>query len=126
MLRFHNEEAGSATGVPHPSEGLMPMLGTSGLQFVQCGTKRPASGLSDASMSNNIVRVGMSLSPTELIASYRLHAANCIEIARVLEPDRKLALLNIAQAWLNLAEQVAKNLNTVLVYETPIRSPDFE
>lgn len=68
----------------------------------------------------------MSLSPTELIASYRLHTANCIEIARDLEPDRKLALLNIAQAWLNLAEQVAKNLNTVLVYETPIRSPDFE
>jgi len=68
----------------------------------------------------------MSVSPSELIASYRLHAASCIEIARNLEPERKLALLNIAQAWLNLAEQVAKNLNTVLVYETPIRSPDFE
>jgi len=50
----------------------------------------------------------MSASPSELIASYRLHAANCIEIARDLEPDRKLALLNIAQAWLNLAEQIAK------------------
>jgi hypothetical protein len=94
--------------------------------FVHCGTKRPTSGLSDGSMSNNIVRVGMSLSPTELIASYRLHAAQCIEIARDLEPDRKLALLNIAQAWLNLAEQVAKNLDTVLVYETPVSSPDLK
>ena len=55
-----------------------------------------------------------------------MHAANCIEIARDLEPDRKLALLNIAQAWLNLAEQIAKNLDTVLVYETPVSPPDFE
>jgi hypothetical protein len=77
-------------------------------------------------MSNNIVRVGMSSSPSVLIASYRLNAATCIEIARDLEPDRKLALLNIAQAWLNLAEQIAKNLDTVLVYETPVSSPDFK
>jgi hypothetical protein len=62
------------------------------------------------------------LSPRELIASYRLHAANCIEIARELEPDRKLALLNIA----HLAEQIAKNLDTVLVYETPVSPTDFE
>jgi hypothetical protein len=40
----------------------------------------------------------MSVSPSELIASYRLYAANCIEIARDLEPDRKLALLNIASS----------------------------
>jgi hypothetical protein len=68
----------------------------------------------------------MSVSPSELVASYRLHAASCIEIARNLEPERKLALLNIAQAWLNLAEQIAKNLDTVLVYETPVSPPDFE
>ena len=66
-------------------------------------------------MSNDLARGGVSVSPSELIASYRLHAANCIEIARDLEPDRKLALLNIARAWLNLAEQIAKNLDTVLV-----------
>jgi hypothetical protein len=67
-----------------------------------------------------------SVSPSELITSYRLHAANCIEIAHNLEPERKLAFLNIAQAWLNLAEQIAKNLDTVLVYETPVSPPDFE
>ena len=68
----------------------------------------------------------MSSSPSALIASYRLHAASCIEIARDLEPARKLALLNIAQAWLNLAEQIFKNLDSVLVYETPANPPDFQ
>jgi hypothetical protein len=66
------------------------------------------------------------MSPGELVACYRLYAANCIEVARDLEPARKLALLNMAQAWLNLADQVEKNLNTVLVYETPITPPRSE
>lgn len=59
------------------------------------------------------------MSPTELVACYRLYASNCMECAQELAPERKLALLNIAQAWLNLADQVAKNSETVLVYETP-------
>jgi hypothetical protein len=66
------------------------------------------------------------MSPGELVACYRLYATNCIEVARDLEPARKLALLNMAQAWLNLADQVEKNLNTVLVYETPITPPRSE
>lgn len=59
------------------------------------------------------------MSPAELVACYRLYASNCMECAQELAPERKLALLNIAQAWLNLADQVAKNSETVLVYETP-------
>jgi hypothetical protein len=60
------------------------------------------------------------MSPSEIVACYRLYAANCIEIARGLEPERKFALLRVAQAWLNLADQVAKNSETTLVYETPM------
>ncbi len=60
------------------------------------------------------------MSPSEIVACYRLYAANCTEIARGLEPERKLALLCVAQAWLNLADQVAKNSETTLVYETPM------
>ena len=59
------------------------------------------------------------MSPTELVACYRLYASNCMEFAQELAPGRRLALLDIAQAWLNLADQVAKNSGTVLVYETP-------
>jgi len=49
-----------------------------------------------------------------------LHAANCVEIAhRVSDAEGKLALLDMAQAWLVLTEQVLKNSEIVLVYETP-------
>jgi hypothetical protein len=54
------------------------------------------------------------------IACYRLYAPNCLEIARELTPERKLALLRVAQAWLDLADQIVKNGETTLVYETPI------
>ncbi len=60
------------------------------------------------------------MSPSEIVAYYRLYAANCIESAQGLDPERKLALLRVAQAWLNLADQVAKNSETTLVYETPL------
>ena len=61
------------------------------------------------------------MTASEIVSCYRLYAAECIEIARDLEPEHKLALLNIAQAWLNLAAQIAKNSEVVLVYETPWR-----
>ncbi len=49
------------------------------------------------------------MSPHEVIACYRLHAAHCLEIARELEnPGRKIALLNMAQTWIALADQVEK------------------
>jgi hypothetical protein len=56
----------------------------------------------------------------EIVATYRLHVANCIEIAQgVLDAKAKLTLLAMAQSWLALAEQATKNSETVLVYETP-------
>jgi hypothetical protein len=64
---------------------------------------------------------GAMMTPSEIVSCYRLYAAECVEIAGDLEAERKLALLNIAQAWLNLAAQVAKNAEVVLVYETPSR-----
>jgi hypothetical protein len=43
MLGFHNEEAELQRAFRTPGAGSMPMLGTSGWQFVQCGTKRWAN-----------------------------------------------------------------------------------
>jgi hypothetical protein len=40
-----------------------------------------------------------------LIAGYRLNAANCFDLAREFpDAQRKLALLDMAAAWLKLAE----------------------
>jgi hypothetical protein len=42
---------------------------------------------------------------TQLIAGYRLNAANCFDLAKEFaDPERKLALLDMASAWLRLAE----------------------
>jgi hypothetical protein len=42
---------------------------------------------------------------TQLIAGYRLNAANCFDLAKEFaDPERKLALLDMAAAWLRLAE----------------------
>jgi hypothetical protein len=58
---------------------------------------------------------------TELVERHRQYAAHCIEIAKQLpNTSGKLVLLDMAQSWLALAEQAAKNAETVLVYETPI------
>ena len=62
------------------------------------------------------------MSPGDVVAFYRLYAARCIRIAQDLELDGKLILLDMAQAWLRLAEQAEKNSETALVYETPDRS----
>jgi hypothetical protein len=49
------------------------------------------------------------MSPSELTATYRLYAAHCIEIAReTSRPGSKVALLNMAQAWLALADLIAR------------------
>jgi hypothetical protein len=53
-------------------------------------------------------------------ASYRQHAAHCLELARgTLDMSRRSALLDMAQVWLDLADQAEKNAGTDLVYETP-------
>jgi len=47
---------------------------------------------------------------SEDAASYRLFAAYCVEIAQDHhEPARKVALLNMAQAWNRLAQQIEQN-----------------
>lgn len=51
---------------------------------------------------------------------YRMRAAQCTKLAqKATDSEAKLALLDMAQAWLSLAEQADKNAETTLVYETP-------
>ena len=46
----------------------------------------------------------------ERATAYQLHAEICAEVAQqVSDPETKLELLSIAQAWLRLAEQALKN-----------------
>jgi hypothetical protein len=48
---------------------------------------------------------GWGMSPREVIACYRLYAAYCIEIAqRLSDRGGKIALLNMAQTWIALAQ----------------------
>jgi len=52
--------------------------------------------------------------------TYRSHAAHCLDLSRdVSDLRRRLALLEMAQVWLDLADQAEKNAATDLVYETP-------
>lgn len=53
---------------------------------------------------------------------YRVRAQHCLDIARDLGSDRKLVLLEMAQAWMRLADQAERNRKSNLVYETPRRS----
>lgn len=50
------------------------------------------------------------MSPGEVAAGYRLYAVYCAEIAQtVSDSARKVALLDMAQAWATLAERVDEN-----------------
>jgi hypothetical protein len=45
----------------------------------------------------------------ESVAAYRRYAANCVEMAKeFFEPNQKLTLLDMANAWLRLAEIAEK------------------
>ena len=57
---------------------------------------------------------------------YKAHAAGCMEIARETDDrEGKIALLNIARAWLALADQRHKNSHTTLLGSTKRhRTPD--
>jgi hypothetical protein len=59
------------------------------------------------------------MTPDELVAHYRRYAAECLAIAKDT-PDRrgKLGLLDMAQAWLALADQAEKSGKTVMGYKT--------
>ena len=61
------------------------------------------------------------MSTTGSVELYRTYAAQCVELARkASDPETRLALLNMARAWLVLAEQADKNIHApTLVYETP-------
>jgi hypothetical protein len=64
------------------------------------------------------------MASSEAAVFYRLYASHCLEIAQdTAIPERKGALLDMAQAWLMLAEQADKNSDVVLVYETPTPRP---
>jgi hypothetical protein len=55
------------------------------------------------------------------VEAYRAHAATCVQLAqKTIDSEIKIALLDMARAWLNLADQAEKNSQTTLVYETPV------
>ena len=57
-----------------------------------------------------IVPGDRGMSSTDSAELYRTHAAQCIEIALRAPVETRLELLNIAQAWLALAEHAEKNV----------------
>ena len=65
--------------------------------------------------SHQVVR-GKAMSP----ADYRRRAEELVSIAdRVGDHKSRAALIAMAQSWQHLAAQAEKNLQTILVYETP-------
>jgi hypothetical protein len=64
---------------------------------------------------------GLGMTPAELAARYRKYAAKCLLLAqRQEDAGEKLALLDMAQSWMALAEQAEKNEALFVVYETPV------
>ena len=50
----------------------------------------------------------------ESVAAYRQNAANCVEMAKeFLKPESKLVLLNMAKAWLSMADLTEKFGDTI-------------
>ena len=63
------------------------------------------------------------MADTQLVAGYRLNAANCFDLAKEFpDPERKLALLDMAAAWLRLAE-ITEEFNEALVIDRPEAKP---
>jgi hypothetical protein len=51
---------------------------------------------------------------------YRRHAADCVKSAESAgDAATKAELMNMAAAWLRLADQAEKNSHNDMVYETP-------
>ena len=54
-----------------------------------------------------------------LADDYRRHAAECLEVAATLaDPQKRMAMIAMAESWRHLAMQAEKNLRTDVVYET--------
>jgi hypothetical protein len=65
---------------------------------------------------------GLGMTPAELAARYRDYAGKCLLVAQKQEnANEKLALIDMAQAWIALAEQAERNETLFLVYETPTK-----
>jgi hypothetical protein len=48
------------------------------------------------------------------VAAYRQNAANCVKMAREFpKPESKLVLLNMAKAWLRMADLIEKFRDTL-------------
>jgi hypothetical protein len=57
---------------------------------------------------------------SEAARSYRQYAAKCLEISRnIVDTDRRLFLLKMAQDWLKLAEQVEREAVLAPACEAP-------
>ena len=55
---------------------------------------------------------------------YRANAAECLVMASSMtDANSRKSLLDMASAWLRLAEMSDKNSHTDLVYETPLQRP---
>ena len=53
---------------------------------------------------------------------YRRRAAQCLSVAaKVTDPESRRVLIEMAGAWVRLAEQAEKNSQVDLVYEVPAR-----
>jgi hypothetical protein len=64
---------------------------------------------------------GVPMLVSEVVATYRRNAANCMALAQEhLDTGRKLALINMAQSWLTLAEH-AERVGDDLTFTQPIR-----
>jgi putative NADH-flavin reductase len=59
------------------------------------------------------------MGPSELAARSREYAAKCVAMAQERDGTDKLSMLDMAQAWLDLAEQALRNERFQVVYETP-------
>jgi hypothetical protein len=59
--------------------------------------------------------------PASQVEDYHLRAAQCERLAQTTTDfQNKRMLLQMARAWVRLAEQAIKNSKTTLVYETPV------
>ena len=53
---------------------------------------------------------------------YRAYASDCLRLGGTIsDPTSKAVLLDMARAWVRLAEQAQKNSQVDLVYESPPR-----
>jgi hypothetical protein len=63
----------------------------------------------------------MGMQCAALVERYRSYAAKCIKISRnVSDPTGKLVLLEMAQAWLTLAEMTVAGAETRIGHETAV------